>query len=233
MDQLSHSEKISVAILDDHQSIIDGYLFRLSQTPEIEVVGTVAYGAELEPMLSEHSVDVLILDIQVPTSSVNPNPYPILHLIPRLLQKNPNLNVLVISFHKQAAIIKSVMEMGASGYILKEDYATIQALGDVVCAIARGNIYFSQQAFQLLAKKIPEDSLLTARQLEVLSLCAAFPDATTAELANRIGIANSTLRNLLSGAYIRLNVRNRTSAIAKARQLGIITPPPPSFEFQK
>jgi DNA-binding NarL/FixJ family response regulator len=39
-----------------------------------------------------------------------------------------------------------------------------------------------------------------------------------------MGIANSTMRNLLSGSYIRLNVRNRATAITKARQLGLITP---------
>jgi DNA-binding CsgD family transcriptional regulator len=55
-------------------------------------------------------------------------------------------------------------------------------------------------------------------------MCAAFPDATTGELARHLGIANSTLRNLLSEAYVRLDVRNRAAAVAKARQTGLITP---------
>lgn len=224
------SPKIHIAILDDHQSIIDGYLFRLSQTPEVEVVATSFFASDLERMLQEHPVDVLILDIQVPTSPENLNPYPILHVIPRLLQNYPRLNVLVISVHNQAAMIRNVMEAGASGYILKDDYTSIQQLGSIVRSIASGGIYLSQEAYTQLAKKMPESNSLTPRQLEILSLCASFPDATTAELANRLGIANSTLRNLLSEAYIRLNVRNRAAAIAKARQLGIITPPQPQIE---
>jgi len=80
-------------------------------------------------------------------------------------------------------------------------------------------------------KKLPKESTPTVRQLEVLSLCASYPDATSAELANRLGIANSTFRNLLSEAYLRLDVRNRTSAIAKARQLGLISPETPTVDL--
>jgi two-component system nitrate/nitrite response regulator NarL len=224
------SPKIRVIILDDHQSIIDGYLFRLSQTPEIEVVATITYGEELEATLKDYETDVLLLDVYVPTSQDNPNPYPILHLIPKVLQTYPDLSVLVISQHNQSTLIKAVMDAGASGYILKDDYATIQGLVNVVRSIAKGDIYLSKQAYQQLSKKIPEDSSLTARQQEALSLCIAFPDADTAELARRLGIAHSTMRNILSGAYMRLNVRNRAAAIAKVRQLGLITPPPPSVE---
>ena len=85
----------------------------------------------------------------------------------------------------------------------------------------------SDRAYELMMKR-PTCSLkqpLTARQIQALSLCAAFPELSTGELAKKMEIANSTLRNLLSGAYLRLNVRNRMAAVAKARQKGIITPP--------
>ena len=60
--------KIHVAMLDDHQLILDGIYFRLKEVPEIEVVAMLHYGDELEPMLEENQVDVLILDISVPMS---------------------------------------------------------------------------------------------------------------------------------------------------------------------
>ena len=93
------AEKVSVAILDDHQSIIDGYLYRLGQTKEIEVVGTATHGEELEPLLARQAVDVLLLDLSVRTSGENSNPFPILHIIPKLLQKYSNMSVLVISMY--------------------------------------------------------------------------------------------------------------------------------------
>lgn len=219
-------KKIRVTILDDHQSIVDGYLYRLGNVSQIEVVATIAYGDELETTLAVTPTDVLILDVGVPTGPANSNPYPILFVIPKLLQLYPELNVLVISMHAEMGLIKGVMEAGASGYILKDDRATVQELGNVVLSVAGGGVYFSQKAHRLYARSqsSENDELLSTRQLEALSLCAAYPNETTAQLAQRISVANSTIRNLLSGAYVKLNVHTRSAAIAKARQLGLITP---------
>jgi len=225
------SPEIHIAILDDHQSIIDGYIFRLNQTPGINIVFTIRFGDELESMLVNHHVDVLLLDVQVPTAPDNANPYHILPLIPKLLQVHPDLHILVISMHNQPTLIKAVMDAGANGYLLKDDHAIIQELGNIVMSIAKGGIHLSQQAYQKLYKKLSKEPMLTARQLEVLSLCAAYPDETTAELAQRLEVANSTFRNLLSKAYITLGVRNRASAIIEARRMGLITPTENGPEF--
>src|SRR5688500_167587 len=96
--------KIQVIIMDDHQSIVDGYQFRLSQVPEIEVVKTLEYGEDLEPTLKKHPVDVLILDVEVPASRENQNSYPILHTIPKLLKMYPHLAILVISMHNEPGL---------------------------------------------------------------------------------------------------------------------------------
>ena len=172
---------------------------------------------------------MLLLDINVPTSAENPNPYPILHNIPDLLEKYPDLHILVISMYADRGLIRVVMEAGASGYVLKDDRAMLQNLGNVVQSIANGGIYFSQKAHQLMLtqKTTPTGKRLSTRQLEALSLCAAYPDATTSQLAEKMSVANSTVRNTLSDAYIRLGVHNRAGAIAKAQQLGLITPDPP------
>jgi two-component system nitrate/nitrite response regulator NarL len=220
------SKKIRVTILDDHQNIVDGYVYRLSQMPQIEVAATLSFGEDLELILHKHPTDVLLLDVSVPTSPENSNPYPILSVIPNLLQQYPELNILVISMHAERGLIRAVMEAGASGYILKDDQSTARDLGNVVLSVAGGGIYFSQKAHQLYARSQSRDGdeLLTLRQLEALSLCAAYPDEPTAKLARKMAVANSTLRNLLSGAYVRLEVHTRVAAIAKARQLGLITP---------
>jgi two-component system nitrate/nitrite response regulator NarL len=224
-------ETLRVTILDDHQSIIDGYVYRLSHVSGIEVVATVSYGEDLEPSLAAHPTDVLLLDINVPTSVENPNPYPILHSIPSLLQKYPDLDILVISMYAERGLIRAVMEAGASGYILKDDRSMLQELGNVVQAINNGGICFSQKAHQLVLsqKTVPNGEPLSTRQLEALSLSAAYPDWTSADLAKEMSVANSTARNLLSGAYIRLSVHNRAGAVAKARQLGLISPEPPTI----
>ena len=217
-------DKIRVTIIEDHQSIIDGYIYRLTSEPQIEVVATTMYGEELESILAEYPTDVLIADINVPTAQNNQNPYPILHLIPKLLQKHPDLNILVISMYNKPTIIQTVMEAGASGYILKDDRSTIQDLANVVKMAAKGGIHLSQPAFEQLFKRAKPKTTLTQRQLEALSLCAAYPDASSAELASHLGVANSTMRNLLSGAYLHLKVHTRAAAILQATQLGLIPP---------
>lgn len=225
--------KIHVTILDDHQTIIDGYRFRLGKNPRMEVVAAVGWGEDLQPTLEKYPTDVLLLDINVPTSPDNPNPYPILHIIPDLLQKYPNLVILVISMHAERSLIRAVMEAGASGYILKDDQTTLRDLENVVASVFSGGIHLSRQVNDALLKsgRTTKESLLSKRQLEALSLCLSYPDNSTAELAMKMSISNSTVRNLLSSAYIKLGVRTRIAAVTKARHMGIISPEVPSISF--
>ena len=216
--------KIQVMIVDDHQSIVDGYLYRLSQVPEIEVVNTLTYGDDLEPALKQHSVDVLILDVDVPSSPKNSNPYPIHHLIPKLNSQYPNLAILVISMHDDPSLVRSIVDAGAAGYILKNDTSKIVELGKWILALVNGEPCFSDKILRVFPGRIKDP--FTPRQLEVLSLCAAYPNSKTAELAGKMKIADSTLRNLLSTVYFKLGVQTRAAAIAKARQMGILTPNP-------
>jgi DNA-binding NarL/FixJ family response regulator len=228
-------EPIRVAILDDHQSIIDGYYYRLGKEPAIEIVGAVHFGEDLEALLARQPVDVLLLDVFAPTSATNSNPYPIIFTIPQLQQRYPGLAALVISMHDDPTLVKAVLEGGASGYILKDDVATIQALAAVVLAVASGGVHFSAAVYQTLQQQpvSADEPILTRRQLEALSLCAAYPGEPYAHLAVKLGVTESTVRNLLSGAYVRLDVRNRAEAVHKARELRLITPlTPPGAEAQ-
>ena len=222
--------KIRLAILDDHQGIVDGYRWRLSKTPQIEIVGVASSGAELEDLLRRTAVDVVFLDVNVPTAPDNPRPYPILHIIPNLKQIYPDLAILIISMITERALINGVMSAGASGYILKDDTASIKELGSIVLAVAEGEIRLSRRAQQEILKRKSEDLPdLTPRQLEALSIAAAHPEFSRNEMAAKMCITNSTVRNLLSQVYFRLGVTNLAMAVAKARQLGLITPLPPSF----
>jgi DNA-binding NarL/FixJ family response regulator len=216
--------KIRVTILDDHQSIVDGYLYRLKNKPGIEVVATITFGEQLEPTLAKHPTDILLLDFSIPTGPLNQNLYPTLTLIPRLLQLYPDLDILVISMFTERGLIRAVMEAGASGYIIKDDSSAIQNLEKIIHSVAEGGIYLSQKVsniFQKQDEKNNED-LLTHRQLEVLLLCAMFPNDKTVELARKMTVSNSTVRNLLSGAYLRLGVNTRAAAIERARNLSLL-----------
>ncbi len=218
------TNRIRVAILEDHQSTLDGYYYRLGSAPHIELVGAARVWSEFEALLAAQPVDVALLDLNVPTAPDNPNNYPVFHVLPQLLQTYPQLDLLVISMHADRTLIEAVLETGVSGYILKDDAETLKELAAVITSVASGGIVISQNAFYpaLHRGAVPSGPHLTARQREALSLSAAYPEATLADLAARLGVMNSTARNLLSGAYLRLGVRNRAAAVAKARQLGLI-----------
>ncbi len=220
------TKKIRVAILEDHLGIIDGYYYRLSNATDIEIVATISYGDEILPLLEKYAIDVLFLDISVPTNRENANPYPILFLLPRLIELYPHLSILVISMHTARTLIQKVMEMGASGYILKDDQSAIRELPSVSRSVITDGVYLSATAYQQWVKRSTSDLIptLTPRQLEALSLCAAYPNENTKDLAEKMEIAGSTFRNLLSNTYLSFNVRTRLAAVAKARQLGILPP---------
>lgn len=219
-------QTVHVAILDDHQSIIDGFTYRLNGTSGVQVVASALFGRELTSMLRKNSVDVLLIDLSVRTSEDDPNAYPVLRTIPQLLQKYPDLKVVVVSMYGGPGLIRMIMEAGVSGYITKDDYEALRDLGKIVLSVADGNIYFSEKALNLYAQ-LDEDRVgdnLSPRQIEALSLCALHPDLGTADLAHMLSVSNSTVRNLLSSAYVKLGVHSRTAAVEVARHLGLITP---------
>ncbi len=224
METTNHN--IRIAILEDHQGIIDGYLYRLGKVSDIEVVAILNYGEELEPVLAQFPVDVVLLDVQVPTSPDNRTQYPILFEIPKILKQYPNLSVLVVTMHSQRLLIRALLDTGVSGFILKDDTASIRDLASIIRLIDDGGIHLSPSVFQILMDTQATDlnPPLNPRQLEAITICAAYPNESTAQLATRMEIESSTMRNLLSGAYIKLGVRTRAAAILKARQMGLIFP---------
>jgi DNA-binding NarL/FixJ family response regulator len=214
------SSKIKVAILEDHQSIIDGYNYRLS-VPECEIVGIALYGEDIEKILAASRPNVLILDANVRSSPENPNPFPVLSLVRNALQKYPDLKILVISMLTAGSLIEALVDTGVRGYIFKDDENSIRQLFHVIKSVAEGGVYFSPAAWEKV-KPGQSSSILTSRQLEALSVSAAYPDLSTYLLAQKLAISDSTFRNLLSGAYKRLGVSTRIAAIVRLNQLGFL-----------
>ncbi len=218
---------IRVAVVEDRPLETSGFRANLGQASDIELVGTLSTGEELLPFLESNPVDVLILDVQVPISAANLYPYPLVHLLPKIQELHPAVAFLIVSHVDETLVIKSILEAGASGYILKDDVQAIDNLPHYVRLMAEGGFYTSPRIReQLLGEEAPPAGIvLTPRQQEVLTLCAAYPHLGTAEIGRMLGVSDSTVRNLLSAAYLRLGVPNRGAAVARATQLGLLLPP--------
>ena len=218
---------IRVAILDDHAATAEGYRARLDAEPDLDVVKVMHYGEELEAFLKSNPIDVLLLDIEVKASVENPTQYSTVYLVPRVLDNFPGISVMVISMHGGRAMIETVMDAGAGGYLLKDDLQSFKELPAILRTIVAGGMYLSPLANKRWRKRRTgelREQALSRSQLEALSLCAAYPNLRLPELAQKMHVANSTIRVTLSGAYRKLGVNTRQAAVAKARQMGILPP---------
>lgn len=225
-------KKLKVAILDDHHTHIVGYRELLRDASDIRIVALLSAVEELWPVLNQHpDLNVLIMDLEIPSSMSDGVPYPVMELLQALLgeehARTPDLGILVIASMARPELVHSLAQLGISGYILNEDQAMLADLPNLVKTVADRGVCYSQKVYQVLMQQpdMREGERLTPRQMQALSIAAANPDSTTAALASQLGCSNSTFRNLLSGVYFKLKVRTRAAAIARARELDLLNGP--------
>ena len=215
-------EQIKIGILEDHIATAMGLKAQLDLNPRISVVWMAQYFQEVEEFLHKRPANLLILDIGIPNSQEDPEPYPIFHAIPELLRTYPEIKILVVSMHSRPALFKAIKDAGASGYILKHDGESFNRLDEILLDIYENDsIYYSPEVLKELTtpNQLPS---LTGRQAQILSLVSSQPGISNVDLANVLVVAPSTIRNHLSDIYIKLGVNNRAAAIIKAQQLGLL-----------
>jgi DNA-binding NarL/FixJ family response regulator len=227
-------DKIRVLILEDHLLTLDGYRLNLSNIEDIDVVYVLRFAEQLLPALAAKPIDLILMDVNVPISPENKTPFPILQEIPAIFQLYPEIAIVVISMFNSNSLIKNIIKTGVNGYYLKDDEA-LTNLPAIIRKVVNEKQFCATQSIWdsvIQPSKVirSETNELTSRQLEVLSLIAAYPDMSTTELASRLGVANSTVRNLMSTAYLKLNVHSKTAAVEKVRQMGGIVPVLPNIE---
>jgi DNA-binding NarL/FixJ family response regulator len=223
MPRVKPSPIIRVAAADDHPYMLDGYRQRLENQPGLALVATCRSGAEIPEMLAAHPVDLLIADIELPTSADNPRPYETLVRISEFTGLYPGLDVLVISYHNPLVMMNAALDSGASGYVQKDDMYAYDHLAQIIRQIKAGEMYFPQAYVDKgLAEGAGPRSLLSPRQIEVMAILAVHPEMTTNGIAQLLNVRPPTVRNILSHIYLRLGVTNRASALLRARELGLL-----------
>ena len=217
------AHQIQIGILEDHIATSVGLRAHLNANPRLNVAWTAQFFQDLIPNLESHQIDILLLDVGLPNSPEETDPYPIFHVIPNLLERYPSISILVISMHNRPALFKAIKSAGASGYILKHDVESFNRLDEILLDVYENDgIYYSPEVWEVLTK--PEEKpALTRRQNEILSLIANQPGLSNVDLAEMLFVAPSTVRNHLSDIYLKLGVNNRAAAILKAQQLGLLT----------
>lgn len=208
---------INVLLADDHKIFRDGIKSLLSKEKDITVVAEASNGNEVIELIDQHKTDVVILDIDMGT----PNGIITTEI---LKQKNPDINILILSMLGLHDFIIQALEAGATGYILKN--AGKDELLTAIKSVSRGDSYFSKEVSASLieqlsrpktSKKKNADVPLSPREIEVLELIAQ--EFSNQEIANKLFISSRTVdthrRNLLEKLSVRNNVGLTKYAISK------------------
>ncbi len=207
--------KINVLLADDHQIIIDGLKSLLNNQEEINVAAQANNGREAIRILALLSIDVLLMDIDMPVMNG-------IDALKEIRKSYPNVKVIILSMHNEAGMIKSLIEMGANGYLLKS--CTQSELIDAIKKIASGQSYFSTDVTLALLKPSANqgqpNELLTERETEILKLIAG--GFSNKEIGDQLFISHRTVDTHRTNLMKKLDVNNIAGLISYAIRNGIV-----------
>jgi DNA-binding NarL/FixJ family response regulator len=209
---------VRVVIADDHPMFRYGLKAAVSSADEVEIVGEAADGRELLAVTEHTRPDVVLTDLTMPGLDGA--------AAAEILARHPEIAVLVLTMHEDNQALLAALRAGARGYLLKgADRAEIiravlaVAAGEAVygAAVARRiTDFFAGSHRDFTATAFPE---LTERERDVLGLVAA--GCGNHDIARRLVLSEKTVRNHVSAIIVKLQVRDRAAAVAKARDAGL------------
>lgn len=203
--------KTEIFIVDDHYMVIEGIRTLLQHESGMDWLGHATTASSCLAFLKQRQPDVLLMDVNLPDQSG-------IDLCKEVKTLYPQIAVLGLSTFNQQAIIRNMMDNGASGYVLKN--ATRAELKEAIDAVVKGNSYFSIEASQSLNEPLAGDPLITRREKEVLQLIAE--GLTNAEIAEKLFISVPTVNTHRKSLLVKFNVKNTATLIAKAIRLSVI-----------
>lgn len=207
--------KINVLLTDDHQIIIDGLKSLLKNQDEINVAAEACNGREAIRILELISIDVLLMDIDMPVMNG-------IDALKEIRKNHPKVKIIILSMHNEAGMIKSLIDLGANGYLLKSCSQT--ELIDAIKKVALGQSYFSSDVTLALlkpaAKQGQQNEILTEREIEILKLIAA--GFSNKEIGDQLFISHRTVDTHRTNLMKKLDVSNIAGLISYAIRNGIV-----------
>ena len=207
--------KINVLLTDDHQIIIDGLKSLLKNQDEINVAAEACNGREAIRILELISIDVLLMDIDMPVMNG-------IDALKEIRKNHPKVKIIILSMHNEAGMIKSLIDLGANGYLLKSCSQT--ELIDAIKKVVLGQSYFSSDVTLALlkpaAKQGQQNEILTEREIEILKLIAG--GFSNKEIGDQLFISHRTVDTHRTNLMKKLDVSNIAGLISYAIRNGIV-----------
>jgi DNA-binding NarL/FixJ family response regulator len=222
-------DKITVLVADDHPVVRAGVRMLIGSQPDMEVVGEAADGAECVERVAALRPHVVVLDLSMPRLAGLP-------ALREIVERHPDVRVLVLTMHEEPATARQVLDAGAAGFLVKR--AVDVELIAAIRAVRRGEVFVhSALTGPLLAMArarakeeappaAPHAEPLSPRELEVLCLLAR--GYTNQQVADRIFVSVKTVETYRARVLEKLGLRTRAelTRYALAHDLLSVEEPP-------
>ncbi|MER5731443.1 response regulator transcription factor [Streptomyces sp. NPDC002138] len=198
---------IKVLLAEDQGMMRGALALLLGLEADIEVVAQVATGDEILPAALAAHPDVALLDIELPGLSG-------LDAAAELRARCPDTRVLILTTFGRPGYLRRAMEAGASGFLVKD--GPVEELAAAIRRVLAGETVIDPALAAAALSAGPNP--LTGRERDVLN--AAVDGATVSDIAAKLCLSESTVRNYLSAAIGKTGTRNRMEAVRSARRQG-------------
>ena len=202
--------KIKILIADDHSLMRVGLNALFSHQSDMAVVGEACDGLEAVKLAESLDPDIVVMDLKMPNLDGA-------EATRRILDVAPDAKVLILTSYGSSDDLVQAVENGAKGAMIKS--APIEEIVDAVRIIHSGKEAFPREVRQLV-EETPRPAALTKRQQEILQ--SATRGLTTEDIAKQLNISVSCVLKHFSSIFRKLNVTNRTEAIAVALRKSLL-----------
>lgn len=217
------TEPVRVLVVDDQNLVRQGIRSLLALSSGVTVTACLADGDEALAFLESEEVDVILLDLRMPGRDG-------ISTLRAMRERGIEIPVLVLTTFDDDDLVLSALQAGAKGYLLK-DVGLEQLIGGVHVVASGGTLLqpaLTDRLLRALARQPrqpevpPPHEALTDRELDVLRLAAS--GWSNRQIAQGLFLAEGTVKNRISSVLLKLGVTDRTKAVLRALELGILSP---------
>jgi DNA-binding NarL/FixJ family response regulator len=209
---------IKIAIVDDHEVVINGLRSMLSAYDDLNVVYTTTQGSELLNYLANSQPDIILMDIQMPEISG-------IDLCKLTLKQHPDIKIIAFSSFDDTHYIRQILRNGASGYVLKN--TDQKTLVSAIRTVMDGEEYIDETIKKILLhesitgqRRSMFEIPLTKREKEILKLIAE--EHTNQQIADQLFISLRTVETHRLNITQKLGVKNAAGLVKEAIKRGLI-----------